>query len=256
MTKNSKRNGWILPATLILFILSVLTLPLMVVLTYAGRSETPKHVITFANEQLTWDDDTHIQENGVAELSFFSTVYQNVHSENEDNVVAPGTDALTTIRLKNDSDSSAEYTAVCYMIKPSDELPVHAGMEAEGSVPTENYQLPEGVENAQVLSAVTGVVGSKEIKDFDVNWYWIFYESDEQDIRDTALGNKAAWEDPDDVLLGFYIVVEGETPVPPPHTGTVSWLWVGIAFVVISGALFIVEFILNRKRKKEENAEG
>jgi hypothetical protein len=256
MKKSSKGTGWILPATLILFILSVLTLPLMVVLTYAGRSETPKHILTFANEQLTWDDATHIQDNGVAELSFFSTVYQNVNSENEDNVVAPGTDALTTIRLKNDSEITAEYTAVCYMIKPSDELPVHAGMEAEGSTPTDQFQLPEGVENAQVLNAVKGTVGSREIRDFDINWYWTFYESDEQDIRDTALGNKAAWEDPDDVLLGFYIVVEGETPVPPPHTGTSSWLWLGIVFVVISGALFTVELILNRKRKKKENAEG
>lgn len=255
MAKSRKGNGWVLPATLILFILSVVTLPLMVILTYAGRSESPKHIITFANEKLTWDDATHIQENGVAELSFFNTVYQNVQSENEDNVVAPGTDALTTIRLKNESDISADYVAVCYMIKPSDELPVHAGMAAEGSQPTDEYQLPEGVENAQVLNAVKGTVGSKEIQDFDINWYWIFYESDEQDIRDTALGNKAAWDDPDDVLLGFYIVVEGETPIPPPHTGMASYLWWGIAFVVISGALFTVEFILNRKRKKREQAE-
>lgn len=256
MTKKAKGFGWVLPATLILFILSVMTLPLMVILTYAGRSESPKHIITFADEKLTWDDATHIQENGVAELSFFSTVYQNVQSENEDNVVAPGTDALTTIRLKNESDDRIEYTAVCYMIKPSDILPVHAGMEAEGSVPTDTYELPEGVVDAQILNAVTGTVGSKEIQDFDINWYWIFYESDEQDIVDTWLGNKAAWEDPDDVILGFHIVVEGETPVPPPHTGTESYIWWAVGLIAVSGSLFIVELILNRRRKKKEEKDA
>ena len=38
-----KSNKWLLPTVLILFILEVVTLPLIVLLTYAGRAETPEH---------------------------------------------------------------------------------------------------------------------------------------------------------------------------------------------------------------------
>ncbi len=261
MAKSKKKNGWLLPATLVLFILSIISLPLMVILTYAGRSESPTHLLTFADEKLTWDENTEVGENGIAKLSFFSTYYQNVNSENEDNVFAPGTEQLTVIRLLNDSEETIEYTAISWMIKESDILPVYGRFESEGSVPTTNYAglLPEGVTEDQLLGAVTGSVDGKNIHDFDIDWYWTFERGDEvepgiyeYDEIDTYLGNKAAWEEADDALIGFAIIVEGETPVPTPPTGEGSMLYWGIGLVALSGVILLVELIFSRKQKKQE----
>lgn len=262
---NGKRKGWLLPATLILFILSVLTLPLMVILTYAGRSESPEHLLTFADEKLTWDENTEVGEDGIASLSFFKSVYQNVESSNEDHVFAPGTEKTTVIRLFNDSDDTIEYTAISWMIKECDILAVYGEFESEGSVPTTDYAglLPEGVTADQLLGAVTGTVDSKAIRDFDINWFWEFERGElvesgenghpdiyEYDSDDTYLGNKAAWDEADDALIGFAIIVEGETPVPPPPTGEGSMIWWGVALVAISGTLLLVELIVSRRQKK------
>ena len=63
---SKKINQWLLPAVLILFILEIVTLPYMVQLTYAGRSEEAGHVLTYTEGKLTWDSATGIDENGVA----------------------------------------------------------------------------------------------------------------------------------------------------------------------------------------------
>lgn len=264
MTDTKKRNRWLLPTLLILFILEIITLPLMMFLTYAGRAETPQHLITFANQKLTWDENTIVHDNGMAELSFFSQYYQNVNSENEDNVFAPGTEQLTTIRLLNNSSETIKYTAVAYMIKESEILPLYGKMEAPGSTPTDSYPLPEGVTEADVLNAVTGTVDAKSIRDFDIDWYWVFESGEEiepgiyeSDPIDTYLGNKAAWDVADDALIGFYIVVEGDDgpiiPGPnPPVTGSSSMLGWGIALIVVSGIILLLAFISRRREDKRE----
>lgn|GEM_PF-501537 len=264
MAKSKKRKSWLLPTTLILFIVLVLTFSMVAMITYAWRSEEPTHLLTFENETLTWDEDTEVDETGWARLRFFNTTYQNVNSENEDNVFAPGTEDTTIIRLKNDSDDTIQYTAIAWKIKECDILALFAGFEAEGSVPTTDYQglLPEGVTADQLIGAVTGTVDGKGIQDFDIGWYWEFERGEEvepgiyeYDYDDTYLGNKAAWDIADDCTLGFAIIVEGETPVPTPPTGHNTWLWWGAGLVGACGVLLIVELILNAKRKKRENKE-
>lgn len=259
MTEKNRKGRWLLPTALILFILEIITLPLIFVLTYAGRAERPQHLLTFADKKLTWDEDTVLNEDGSARLSFFSQVYQNVHSENEDNVFAPGTDQITTIRLKNASSDTITYTAVAYMIKESDVLPLYGKMESPGSVPTAVYTLPEGVSREQVIGAVTGTVESKGIQDFDIDWYWTFYVDDYQDIVDTGLGNKAAWETADDAVIGFFIIVEGEDgPInpTPPGTGAKSMIGWGIALISISAAVLVFAIIrrVREKRMEQKNA--
>ena len=269
MAKSNKRRGWLLPTTLILFILSVLTLSMMAMVTYAWRSEDPTHLLTFENEKLTWDENTTVGENGIARLSFFSTAYQNVNSENEDRVFAPGTEQDTLIRLKNNSDDTITYTAIAWMIKECDILALYGDFQAEGAAPTTDYQglLPEGVTPDDLLGvgAVTGTVSAKGIQDFDISWLWEYERGEvddpgvgqipdiyEYDYDDTFLGNKAAWDEADDSIIGFAIIVEGETPVPTPPTGTGSLIYWGIGLVAVTGALFIAELIVTRRNKKKQ----
>ncbi len=204
----SKKYQWLLPMMLILFILQVLLFPFAMGVTYSGRSESPNHILTYTTGQLTWDSSTGINEYGVAELSLFNDAYENVISNNGDNIIAPGTDGYNIIRLRNRIDYSIDYVAVMYQIKSNEQLPIEVKFSSEGSKDTKVYPLPKGVDKSQVISAVTGTVDKNEIQDFDIQWLWEYYIDDEQDIYDTEFGNKAAFDKADDITIGIYIVIE------------------------------------------------
>ena len=266
MEKARKTNRWLLPTVLVLFILEIITLPLIVLLTYAGRAETPEHLLTFKDQKLTWDENTVVHEDGIAELSFFSTYYQNVNSENEDNVFAPGTELPTTIRLKNDSDDTISYIAFAWMIKECDILELYGDFKAEGASPATDYEslLPEGVTVDDLIGdkAVTGTVDPKAIQDFDIDWWWIFERGEEiedgiyeSDPIDTYLGNKAAWDVADDATIGFLIIVEGETPTPP-HTGGSSMVQWGLVLIAISAVVLVFAIVRRVQDKRRERKEA
>lgn len=183
----------------------------------AGAAE-PAHVLSYTTGRLTWDSATGIDENGAAVLSLFADAYQNVLSENGERVVAPGTDGSCTVRLENRMGYAISYIAVAYRIKEAETLPVEPEFSCEGAEDTGSYPLPEGVEDAQVIRAVRGELSGGQSADFRLDWLWEYYESDAPDVLDTALGDKAASDTPDDVTAGLYIVVEEEQPDPPVPT--------------------------------------
>lgn len=215
-----KTNHWLGPVALMMFLLTMVLLPFAAEHTYAGRSESPSHTLTYTPGSLVWDSATNVDTaTGVAELSLFNSSYQNVASENGDKVIAPGTDGKNIIRLKNDASQPITYVAVMYRIKEADTLPVTPALaDDDAFTPTTTYPLPEGVTDEQVVSAVTGTVDADALQDFDITWQWAYYESDARDQTDTALGNKAAWASADEVLAGLYIVVEEDTTPSNPYT--------------------------------------
>lgn len=248
-----KHRSWLLPIFLILFILEVITLPLVIGLTYSGRSENPDHVITYTTNKLTWDSATGIDDTSSARLSLFSAVYDNVESENSDKLIAPGTSENSFIRLKNEIDGEITYTAVLYEIKSNKELPVETNLLDSTFTDTDQYTLPDGIDSESVIRAVTGTVAGGQIQDFDISWIWDFYESEEQDIEDTVLGNKAE----DDITIGFYIVVEDdnvEQVVIPdlPKTGDNTMLMGYVALMAISAVLLLLTMVGKRRDKKCE----
>lgn len=280
-----KKKDWLMPVTLVLFLLAVVLIPFAAERTYAGRNDSPNHTLTYTTGSLTWDSATDVdEETGVAELSLFNSTYQNVQAENGDKVVAPGTEGKNIVRLKNDMDYSIEYIAVMYRMKEEDTLPVEPVMaDDESFTDTNSYPLPEGVTEEQVISAVTGTVGPNELQDFDITWLWEYYESDERDQIDTALGNRAAWEIADEVQAGLYIVVvedsgEPNDPDPDnpdtenpdsgdpnnpdsddsytypeiPQTGDSSNFGIYLVLMLVSGVLI---FLLMVERRKEERCE-
>lgn len=93
-------------------------------------------------------------------------------------------------------------------MKEEDSLPAEPAMENDPAfADTGEYPLPEGVDDRYVVRAVSGTVGANGLQDFHITWKWEYYKNDEQDQTDTAFGNKAAWEIPDEVFTGLYIVV-------------------------------------------------
>ena len=276
MNITNRVKGWLLPATLILFLLEIILFPFATQLTYAGRSESPNHVLTYTTNKLTWDNATGINaDTGVAELSLFSSAYQNVEGENGEKVVAPGTEGTNIVRLKNNAGNAITYVAVMYREKEEPTLPVEPSLADNASfTDIQTYPLPKGVTEDQVVRAVTGSVEAGQMQDFDITWSWAYYESDERDAVDTALGNKAAWETADDVMAGLYIVVEEDTSTDPtnptdptdpsnpddpddsytypdvPKTGESSNIMFYLVLMSISGLLLM--FLLLERRKEKQ----
>lgn len=211
LTRN--RDGLLALALMLMLLLAVL-FPFAAGLTYAGSGEGPHHILTYTTGKLTWDGGTVVAASGAAELSLFDAIYGNVQSDNGESVVAPGTQQRSVVRLKNDTGRAIRYVAVMYCIKEQDALPVLPALEGTGFADTASYPLPDGVTQAQVVRAVTGTVGGGQIQDFGVTWRWNYYDSDERDVVDTQLGDKAAFERADEVTAGLYIVVEDEGPTP------------------------------------------
>lgn len=255
MSKRKKIWSWVFPTALILFLCEILTLPLILLLTYAGRSESPDHMLTLKNDALTWNAATDVRSDGSAELSLFDAYYQNVNSDDGGKVFAPGTAATRIIRLKNENGAPAKYTAFLYEIRGAKELPVYTVMESADGMETEEYRIPDMLKDATVRTVLTGTVEKDAIADFDISWKWTYEVDGEHDEYDTKLGNWAAQGDAEELTVGFYIVMEGDGGEPivpdPPKTGENTMLYAFIALIAICGVVLILSFIGRRKEKEE-----
>lgn len=248
-----KHNRWLLPAVLILFILEIFTFPLVIQITYAGRSEAPDRTLTYTPGSLEWDGSAGVDKNGAALLSLFNTRYgETVLSENGDRVAAPGTDGFNIVRLKNSADKTVGYTAVLYEIKDNPEIPVNAELAGNGFSDTADFALPDKVSPSSVIRAVEGEVRRGEIQDFDINWLWEYYSSDEQDAADTLLGNMAARGEKTDVTVGLYIVVSDNNEYITPDTPNTGLAGIGmyLALMLVSAVLLIFLAVSRRREKK------
>lgn len=199
-----------------------------------------------------WDSSTGIDEDGAARLSLFENLYENVTTEEQTKVIAPGTDGLNIIRLKNAEMKAVHYTAVLYAIRSTELLPVEVSMTGTDFVDTDVYVLPKNVDKSNVIRAVSGKIGGDEIRDLDIEWRWEFAESEKQDMIDTYLGDKAV-ENPDNIKVGVYIVVEDENGLVNPElpkTGDTLRFGVYVVLMCISGILLIL-LLLDRRRKQE-----
>lgn len=209
---NKKISQWLLPTVLVLFVLEVLMLPVVLEITYAGRSEGPDHILTYTSNNLLWDDATGIDEDGVAVLNLFDSTYENVDG-NGDKVIAPGTEGGSIIRLKNDSKRTVTFTAVLYRIVTNEAIPVEVELEGKNFDQTTDYQLPDRVQAEQVVEAVTGQLDASTIQDFDITWVWNYAEGEDQNAMDTILGNA----EEEGITVGLYIVVEDQGEIVGPN---------------------------------------
>ena len=110
-------------AVLILFLLQTFMLPAAIGVTYASRSLKPEHILTYSAGRLAWDAGTDTDSSGAARLRLFDTAYSHVDSGDGAEVVAPGTEGHSLVRLKNDGGSAVTYTAVLYRIR-TENVPV------------------------------------------------------------------------------------------------------------------------------------
>ncbi len=245
----------LLPTAVVLFILEVLTLPLVLGLTYASKSESPEHILTFSGKKLSWDSGTIVDSHGTASLELFEEYYNNTNAENNEDIVAPGTQGRSIVRLKNDDKNPISYTAVLYVIRSDQELPVEVELSGEDLEKTEEYPLPDGIAKDKIISAVSGEVESGKMQDFCIDWFWKYEESSMQDLTDTEFGDKAAEKIPDDLTVGIFITVEGDDGkiiVSSPKTGYNNVIGGYMILIGISAAMIIILTITKKKEEADE----
>ena len=246
-------------AVLILFLLQTLMLPAAIGVTYASRSLRPEHILTYSAGRLVWDAATDTDSSGAARLRLFDTAYSHVDSGDGAEVVAPGTEGGSLVRLKNEGGSTVTYTAVLYRLRTED-MPVQAALEGEGFADTAEYALPENAAREDVLRAVTGTVEAGRIQDFDIQWLWRFDDGPVQDQADTALGDSAAAGRAARVTLGFFLVVSEEPGqwIRPtnPKTGDRFPLGWYVGMMAVTGTALAVLGLGGRRRRSDEDEKG
>ena len=242
-----------LEVVLTLLLIQLILLPAALGVTYASSGTRPEHILTYTTGRLTWDSATETDGQGAARLELFRRSYDNVNAANGKNVIAPGTAGETVVRLKNNTGRTVSYTAVLYEKKTNAALPVTSALTGEAFADTTSYVLPDGVDEGQVVRAVSGTVGGNQRQDFSILWSWLFEVSAQQDAADTALGNAAT----DVEELGFYLPVtdqggSGGTVIEPEKpdykTGDeFSPVW----YVLAPGAAALIVIItgINTKRR-------
>ena len=255
---NEKIGYRLFCALLILFILEIAALPVVIGVTYATASEKPEHIITYTSGEpgrLMWDSKTQVDDNGGALLSLFDSAYENVDGSG-DKVIAPGTERQSLIRLFNSAKNTVEYTAVLYSAGSTDDIPASASLTGEWLTDTDKADLPGGIAGDRVIRAVTGTLDGGRMEQFDISWQWDF-ERDGGDATDTSLGDKSAAGDPDDMTLGFYIVVrDNGVSVDPeaPVMGRYMPVAICVAALVVSGTLLLVLMIIGRNERKKHSS--
>lgn len=223
---------------LILFvIIQVIVLIYTVGLTYSSKNDKVISILTYKQGKLTWDINTKVDEKGVAELSLFEE--SSINSKSYGNIIFPGANESNVIKLRNTANNAVKYTVVVYNKKTNDEIPVVVELTGENLNNTEEYTLPQGVEKQDVIRAVYGTIDGNDIKDFEINWKWEFYENNQQDVIDTILGNNAI---DNQITVGVYVVIEDNNQYISPKTGDNSII--EIYFIALIISIIILSILL------------
>lgn len=206
----------LLPLAFLLFLVELMLLPLVVSQTYATRNPSPEHILTFGNdESLTWDKDTEVGSDGVAVTRLEDSLSEAV---SEDDLLAPGMDKDSIIRLKNENAHAIRFYALAYQVRSDPSIPTEVGLEGEGLTDVPSGSIPFDKPGAEVFREVTGVVEPGSVQDFELDWTWVFHESNPDDRRDTGYGTEAASEELT-ATVGFYVGVEFVDPLDTQSTG-------------------------------------
>lgn len=253
--KKIRNRERILSIILILFLMEVLTLPLVVYYTYADRGDEISHNLIYEDNRLHWDESTDIESDGTASLNLFSKKYSNGVSENGEKIVLPGTELSSIIRFSNREKETLKFTAVLYRKDKGENIPVNLSMSGENLETTDEYTLPDKIRKEDVVTAVKGTVKQSEIQDFNIVWSWDYYENDYEDSIDTGLANKQSFNELPEIQAGFCVICESDGSneiIKPegPETGDHSILSGYIVLMIISAVILVILLIEERQNNE------
>ena len=283
MERKKKINN-IYTILLILFLLEVLLFPIVVWHISLKEADPNVHIVTYEDNKLECDKNTDVDDSGTIsiplfeeryekktvyklepdnenpdiymnldEMDSFDSEYGNIVSSDGTRIIAPGASKTSVIRIKNKENMSLKYNAVLFKNATTSNLPVDVRLKGEGKKADAKY--PDGVYTKDdIIHSVEGEIKPGESEEFEISWDWDYSSSELQDMIDTELGDKAAFENPDEIVVGFRIVAEEELDsyiVPTgPKTGDTTEMGGYIVLMAIS--LFVLILILIEKDKENE----
>lgn len=252
MEHRTKAHSGVLATVIAVLAIAVLiTFPYAFNLTWSLPGAESDRTLTYSTGKLTWDSAADIDANGVIRLSMFRSDYDGVSAGNGDNVIAPGTEKTTRVRLLNAAGNSVRYSAVLYRLDGTD-VPIQAGLS--GADPAvADYALPAGVTKDQVVGAVGGALSGATVKTVDVDWNWDYSIDAPADDHDTRLGNHTS---ADAVQYGLYVVVEDggkNGGFVLPQTGDNSHLMLWFIVLVVALCLMISLAVWNRRNARRDH---
>ena len=231
---------YLIPTMIGLVSTQLVLMPFIFKKIYTQRPRSDERIVSYDRGELNFGTEFEFTQNGDIQLELFDAEYPSVTSRDGDKVVAPGTDGHDTVQFTNNVHGEISYTAVLYMIRDSEDLPVKAELMGVNFDDTDKYSLPDGVDQSQVIPAVSGKLSPDEVVNFELFWNWDFYESDERDTLDTFLGDK---EESDNIILGMNLVVVDNNVYVAPETKTqkvVGYSFATAASAASTAALFLV----------------
>ncbi len=256
MLMSKQLSKRLLRLTAVLVLLEVLTFPIVVKLTFAGRSEGTDRILTYSPGKLVWDDDKKILSDGTAVLSLFDSDYTNVKADNGDLLIAPGTGGESIVRLKNEAGYTVEYTAICYSIESPKLSGMTVTLESEGATEIEPGNELKDIPESKIIRALSGTVAAGQIQDFDVGFEWNYEINHAIDEDDTDLGDASAIGKSDDITIGIIVYITdmnyGGGDIGPA-TGDHIPFTLYIILTIVS-AVFLIFLIIERRRNEEREA--
>ena len=172
---------WLLPLFVMLVVLEVASIPYVMSTIYSEKFVSPDRQLAYVGGRIESGDGFVYNGAGKIKLNLFDTEYDGVLSDDKyENVIAPGTKGTDTVQLINKVEGAITYTAVFYIIKDDERIPIVPSVVGQFT-DAETYTMPEGCTEQNVFRAITGTLRGNEVLSFDIEWVWEF----EQNIEDS-----------------------------------------------------------------------
>ena len=266
---------------LILFLIEVILFPIVVWKISGSQREGTEHTIVYKDSELKCDKDTKVDEEGTIILNLLEEGKEdNKYNNSPDtiqvddvkpfdktsndaeihpyNIIAPGGKKTSVITIKNTESFPLKFDARLFNGSTTQHLPINVSISSDKHINTYVQEKGDIYSNYEkgYINVIEGVVSPGEEQKVEITWQWDYSIDEYQDMLDTELGNTAAFEEPDEVVIGFRIVAEehdGNYIVPKgPQTGDNTDI--GRYIVLMALSLFILILILFEKDKEyEEN---
>lgn len=172
---------WLLPLFVMLVVLEVASIPYVMSTIYSEKFVSPDRQLAYVGGRIESGDGFVYNGAGKVKLNLFDTEYDGVLSDDKyESVIAPGTKGTDTVQLINKVEGAITYTAVFYIIKDDERIPIVPSVVGQFT-DAETYTMPEGCTEQNVFRAITGTLRGNEVLSFDIEWVWEF----EQNIEDS-----------------------------------------------------------------------
>lgn len=270
MKKKNRLLIRLLPAIAVCLLTSTFLVSSIISLTEAREITEVLDLADVANgidtDNFFFANDTSKKWEKSLEVNLFEISYDNekgetvIKSEDGTRVVAPGASGTYVFQLNNNSNVALDCVTEVFAHYTVEDWNYDVPVEVQMTTIDGRYLAGYGSTwvDADALNGINEkiVLGAKHYTDYRLAWRWPFNEND---VRDTLLGNKAVTST---IKLTIGIKVVVTTSADPyakggsPHTGDTLHIVIWASLCVISLMVLIFMIIASDREKENEQVKG